>query len=46
MRTGLGVALSAALQHIQSVTSLTIIAELSPYGLAGRIGGLAFEPTW
>ena len=46
LSTGLGVALGAALQRIQPVTSLSVIVAFYLYFLAGGIGVLAFEPTW
>jgi ABC-2 type transport system permease protein len=46
LSTGLGVALGAALQRIQPVSSLAILVAFYLYFLAGGIGVLAFEPHW
>lgn len=46
LSTGLGVALGAALQHIQPVTGISINVAFYLYFLAGGVGVLAFEPTW
>jgi ABC-type multidrug transport system permease subunit len=44
--TGLGVALGAALQRTQLVTTVSVLVAFSLFFLAGGIGVLAFEPTW
>jgi len=44
--TGLGVALGAAAQRIQPVTTGSIIIAFYLFFLAGGIGVLAFQPAW
>ncbi len=44
--TGLGVALGAALQRTQLVTTVSVLVAFALFFLAGGIGVLAFEPTW
>ena len=44
--TGLGVALGAAAQRIQPVTTGSIITAFYLFFLAGGIGVLAFQPAW
>ncbi len=44
--TGLGVALGAALQRTQLVTTTSVIVAFTLFFLAGGIGVLAFEPIW
>jgi len=46
MATGLGVAVGAAVQHIQPVTGLSINVAFYLFFLAGGIGVLAFQPAW
>jgi ABC-2 type transport system permease protein len=44
--TGLGVALGAALQRTQLVTTVSVLVAFSLFFLAGGIGVPAFEPIW
>ncbi len=46
LSTGLGVAIGAALQRIQPVTSVSTLGAFYLFFLAGGIGVLAFEPAW
>ena len=46
MSSGLGVAIGAAIQHIQPVVAISINSSLYLFFLAGGIGVLAFSPEW